>query len=230
MATDIAKILERLEAFHGPQKPWWPTEPYSFLIWWYCGYPASDAACSKGWESLNRTIGIDPQRILDAPTKKLSQALAPGGMVPERRAQRLREIASRVINEFGGTLELTGPIPKIRKTLKSFPSIADPGADRILLFAGIEPVAAVPSNCPHALYRILRGAERENYGVTYREAQQAIEAGVPKNFEARKRAFMLVKRHGQEICKTTKPQCDACPVNSMCVYAARERDKFLATK
>jgi endonuclease III len=70
------------------------------------------------------------------------------------------------------------------------------------------------------LVRILHGRERENYGVTYREAQEAIEAEVPAKFDARIRAYLLLKRHGQELCKGAKPKCDQCPVNSLCAYFA----------
>ncbi len=87
-------------------------------------------------------------------------------MVPELRALRLKEVAARV----GELVGAPG-----RKVLKKFPNIADPGADRILLFAGLEPVAAVPSNCPHVAVRILRGQERLDYGAQYREAQEFIE-------------------------------------------------------
>ena len=85
---------------------------------------------------------------------KLAKALKAGGMVPEIRALRLTDIAARVENEFEGDLRagLVGPIPKVRQLLKKFPNIADPGADRILLFAGVAPVSAVPSNCPHVWY------------------------------------------------------------------------------
>lgn len=219
------EILERLEAFHGSQEACWPTDPYLFLVWWHCGYPASDAACARGWESLNRNIGVEPRQLLTASTTQLASALAPGGMVPELRAMRLKEIAARVQNEFGGDLRrgLFGPVTQARKTLRKFPNIADPGADRILLFGGIAPVAAVPSNCPHVLVRIQRGQERENYGVTYREAQEAITAEVAENFDARTRAYLLLKRHGQELCKRTKPRCDQCPVNSCCAFFAGNR-------
>lgn len=59
--------------------------------------------------------------------------------------------------------------------IKKFPNIADPGADRILLFAGVSPIPAVPSNCPHVIVRIMRGRERENYALTYKEAQEEIQ-------------------------------------------------------
>jgi endonuclease-3 len=170
-------------------------------------------------------------------------------MVPELRAERLKEIAMRVQDEFGGDLEgqlrvpstglrvakHRGPAPsaakaaaagrddiakRARKILKTFHGIGDPGADRILLFAGIEPVAAIPSNNVQVLVRVLEGRERENYGQNYREAQQAIEAEVPPRYDARQRAYLLLKVHGQEICTRTKPKCDVCPLNRDCAYAA----------
>jgi endonuclease III len=221
-APSVPEILDQLESHYGPQEPSWPTDPYQFLVWWHCGYPASDAACAKGWQSLTPEIGTDPQKLLAASPAKLAAALRPGGMVPELRAMRLKEIAARVKDQFAGDLRtaLIGPIAQVRKTLKLFPNISDPGADRILLFGGITPVAAVPSNCPHVLVRILHGRERENYGVTYREAQEAIEAELPQSFDARTRAYLLLKRHGQELCKRTKPKCPECPVRSSCAFFA----------
>ena len=215
--------LDALGAFYGEQQPNWPTDPYLFLVWWHCGYPASDAACAKGWESLTREIGVEPSRLLAANPAMLALALKPGGMVAELRAMRLKEIAERIEKEFGGDLieGLKGmPIARVRTALKKFPNIADPGADRILLFGGISPVAAVPSNCPHVLVRIRIGAERENYGVTYKEAQRMIEAEVPAKFDARARAYLLLKRHGQKICKLKNPKCGECPVTESCAFFA----------
>ena len=219
----IGELLSKLEKFYGVQEPSWPTEPYDFLVWWYCGYPASDAACAKGWERLKSEIGIEPDKLLKATPAKLASALKPGGMVPELRALRLKELAMRVKDEFGGDLRsaLTGPLPAARKTLKRFHSIADPGADRILLFAGIAPIAAVQSNCVHVPVRIVRGDEGKNCGTDYREMQKRIVAEVPETFDARTRAYLLLKRHGQEICKRTKPKCRECPIRSNCAYFER---------
>jgi endonuclease III len=174
---------------------------------------------------LTRDIGVEPDDLLEASPANLGRALRPGGMVPELRAMRLKEIAARVKDEYAGDLRsaLVGPITRVRKLLKKFPNIADPGADRILLFGGVAPIAAVPSNCPHVLVRIQRGLERESYAVTYREAQQAIMAGVPEKFDARIRAYLLLKRHGQALCKRTRPKCWECPVSASCAYFAGNR-------
>ncbi len=220
----ISELIDKLEQFYGKQEPSWPVDPYEFIVWWQCGYPASDAACTKGWDKLKSEIGIEPHNLLSATPNKLALALKAGGMVPELRALRLKEIAMRVKDEFSGDLRaaLVGPLPNVRKTLKKFPCIADPGADRILLFAGIVPIAAVPSNCPQVLFRILYGREGDNYGVTYRDAQQAIEEEIPQTCSARARAYLLLKKHGQEICKRTKPKCKECPIRSNCLYFDRK--------
>jgi len=51
-ALRVPDLLNKLEKHYGRQNPWWPTDPYEFIVWWHCGYPASDAACAKGWERL----------------------------------------------------------------------------------------------------------------------------------------------------------------------------------
>jgi endonuclease-3 len=216
----VLELLDQLGEFYGKQEPCWPSDPYLFLLWWHCGYPASDASCSKGWKELTSKIGTTPNAILAARPATLAAALKPGGMLPELRAERMKEIAARIKDEFGGDFRSTliGPASKVRKILKSFPSISDPGADRILLFAGIQPVAAVPSNCTGVLERIQKGREERNYNTSYREAQRMIASEVPAAFDARIRAYLLLKRHGQELCKRTNPRCKECPIQKACAF------------
>lgn len=66
--------------------------------------------------------------------------------VPELRASRLKLIARLVAEEFGGDLRrvLDGS-KEVRKALKRFPTIGDPGVEKILLFCAGVPTAAVPS-------------------------------------------------------------------------------------
>jgi len=220
-AIGVAELLDRLESVYDAQEPGFPTDPYQFIVWWHCGYPHSEERCARGWTALNRQVGTEPAQILHAGQAQLAAALKAGGMVPELRATRLMEIAERVTREFDGDSArmMAGPVEEVRRRLKRFPGISDPGADRILLFARTAPLAAVPSNCPHVLVRIVHGLEREKYGVTYREARQILEAEVPRELDSRQRAYLLLKAHGQQICKR-KPLCDKCPVRADCRYAA----------
>jgi adenine-specific DNA glycosylase len=96
--------------------------------------------------------------------------------------------------------------------------VPDPGADRLLLFGGIASVAAVPSNAAHVLVRLLRGREVPDVNVNYEFGQQALAAQVPDNFYARKRAYLLLQRHGEATCTRDQPKCKDCPVHLNCLY------------
>lgn len=218
--------MDTLESFYGKQHSEAPTDPYEFLVWWHCGYPPSEERCTKGWQSVSSKIGIAPKQLLTA-KKALSGALKAGGMVPALRAARLQEIAARVQDEFAGDLRSALSrlsVPQARKALKTFPGIGNPGADRILLFARLSPVAAVPSSCPHVLVRVAHGPEGGKYTATYAAAQSMLEA-LPATIVSRIRGYLLINRHGHELCKRSKPACARCPLESDCAFATRSSKK-----
>ena len=222
MATlQITDLLDSLESNYGVLDPAAPTDPYEFLIWWQCGYPASEERCSKGWASLTCEVGIAPERLIFASTAKLVGALKAGGMVPDLRAARAKEIAQRVQEDYGGDLRSALSrlsVPQARKALKAFPGIGNPGADRILLFSRLSPVAAVPSACPHVLVRVLHGPEGPKYVAIYAAAQRILST-LPATVDERIRAYLLVARHGHELCKRSNPLCERCPLRARCAFA-----------
>jgi endonuclease III len=232
--TGLRRVLEALEEHYGKQAPVGPSDPYEMILYANCGYPATDASCTKGYDALREEVGTKPGEILAAPRAKLAKIMRLGGIVPDVRAERLKTIAKIANEEFGGDLkwslkkllqeEKKGAGKGIRlakKALKEFPVIGEPSADKILLFADLVPIAAVPSACIGVPQRILFGEEDKNYASGYRAAQEAMTAELPETFDARQRAYLLLKRHGAEICKRTKPKCEICPICAMCAYFER---------
>jgi endonuclease III len=216
----LARILDALEKRYGKPKPPHPTDPYEMLVYVICGYPASDAACIKGYEALRKEVGLQPDELLAAPEARLAEIMRLGGIVPELRAQRLKEVAGLVKHVYGGSLRavMKKPLPEVRKALKQFPTIGDPGADKIILFSGTAPVAAVPSNCAHVPTRLGFGEEKKNYAASYKSAQEAIRAELPAEHAPLLRAYLLLKQHGQEACKSNRPRCEECVVSADCAY------------
>src|SRR5260370_23420977 len=115
------------------------------IVYLNCGYPASDASCLKGFDALKREAGLSPREILAAPKSKLVKLLRLGGIVPELRADRLKEIARKVKAEFGGDLKavLKNGMPSgkkqtdksirgAKKVLQQFPVIVEPITEQIL--------------------------------------------------------------------------------------------------
>jgi endonuclease III len=227
----LKKVLDRLEEHYGAQGPVGPNEPYEMILFVNSAYPATDVSCAKGYEALKSEVGITPEQILKAPKGKLVKAAGLGGMFPEMRVERWKLIARMVKKEFGGDLSdalrrtmsdekmpAEKRLRRVKSELKKFPVIGEPGAEKIVLFAGLAPVAAVPSACTGVPQRILFGHEDKNYAKGYRAAQEKIAGEVPEEFAARQRAYLLLKKHGQEICKRTRPKCEICPISGMCAY------------
>jgi endonuclease III len=227
---NLNEVLDTLEKLYGPQKAVGPADPYEMILYLNSGYPATDASCSKGFEALKREVGVKPQEVLAASNAKLAKLLRLGGIVPEQRAARLHEIARKVKSEFGGDLKAelkkrvqekhqTGKgVHSAKKILREFPVVGEPSADKILLFSKLAPVAAVPSACLGVPMRIWFGKEGKSYASDYRKVREKLEAELARTFEARQRAYLLLKKHGQEICKRSAPKCEICPLTAQCEF------------
>ena len=201
------------------------------IVFLNCGYPATDTLCSKGFEALKQEVGLSPREILALSEAKLAKLLRVGVILPEVRAARLHEIARKVKTEFGGDLkaalkkrlrlEKEQPGKGIRgakNALQEFPVIGEPSAEKILLFSKLAPVAAVPSAFVEVTARLWFGKTGKNYAVDYRSARDVLSAGLPETFEARQRAYLLLKKHGQQTCKRSRPKCEICPLTAQCAY------------
>jgi hypothetical protein len=176
MGARLERILAGLEEQYGKPKTRRASDPYEMLVFMTCGYPASEAACTKGFDALKKRVGVAPADVLRASEKRLIEAMRAGGIVPELRAQCLREIAAAVVNEYGGDLKgaLAGSLSKARKILKTFPTIADAGAERIMLLSRLAPVMAVPSNAVQVPLRLGFGSEGKTWAASYESAQKAL--------------------------------------------------------
>ena len=182
-----------------------------------CSYPASDAKCAKAFEALKREMGVQAKKILAAPKAKLAKVMRPSVIVPELCAERLREIARKVRDEFKGDLtaalkqrsrEAKEPekgLKAAKRALQGFPVIGEPSAEKILLFSGLAPVSAVPSAFVEVPIRLFRGEPGKNYAADYKVARESLDSGLPRAFEARQRAYLLLKKHGQKLASAQSP-------------------------
>jgi endonuclease III len=76
----LAEVLDRLEEHYGVQEAVGPIDPYEMILFVNCGYPVTDASCSKGYDALKLDVGTKPERILAAPKTKLTKLMRLGGL------------------------------------------------------------------------------------------------------------------------------------------------------
>lgn len=214
------EIINNLESRYGRPKRPSVSNALHLIIWESIGYLVDDEHRELAFAALSEQVGLKPTDILAAPTEKLIAITKLGGIHPELRAQRLKEIAHIVLNDFAGDLEsaLRQPPAKAIKALKQFPSIGEPGAEKILLFTKTYPVLALESNGLRVLLRLGFGEEQRNYSTSYRSVREALKEQIGDDCDFLIRAHQLLRQHGKEICKTNSPGCGVCPVNARCDY------------
>ena len=219
----LARVVATLRKFYGKPVPPPVTDPFEQVLWENVAYLADDDKRAAAFAALRKTIGTSPQDILKATPAKLLAVTKLGGIVPEVRAQRLRHCAEIVQILLKGNLDaaLDESLAQAKKTLRRFPTIGEPGAEKILMFAGKYQVLGLESNGLRVLLRLGFGQEQKNYSASYRAAQNALAGQLPKDCQSLVSAHQLLRRHGQELCKRSRPRCDECPLRDSCAFAAK---------
>ncbi len=225
-SSNLQKIVSQLEAHYGPPEEPITTDPFELVLLENVAYLVSDERREAAFAMLRRSAGTRPHELLAASNDDISKATKLGGMHPEQRVSRLREIALIAMNEFGGDLKqaLKSPVLKAKQALRKFPGIGEPSAEKILLFTRSYPVLGLDSNGLRVLLRLGFGEEKKNYTATYRAVQEAIASQLKQDYDWLIGAHILLRQHGKELCKTNAPLCEKCPVRKSCVYFKNRRD------
>jgi len=220
---DLRKVISQLEARYGPPQPPITNDPFGLVLLENVAYLVSDKRREEAFAILRQSAGTRPHQILAASNDDILKATGLGGMHPEQRVSRLREIALIAMNEFGGDLRqaLKLPLPKAKQALRRFPGIGEPSAEKILLFTRSYPVLGLDSNGLRVLLRLGLGEEKKNYTATYRAVQEAIQSQIKQDYDWLISAHVLLRQHGKELCKTNAPLCEKCPVRKNCAYFKR---------
>ena len=197
-ADDVVDVLRE---FYGAQRVV-TTDPWEMILLENVAYLVDDATREETFVKLRDEIGLAPKKILAQSPARIANVIEGGGMKPLMRAQKVIDCA-KIADEFG----VDDP--------RRFPSIGEPYADRILLFNGKKNGVAPDSNALRVLCRLGFAREQKNYTAMYREAVAAFQVR-----DARQ-AHLLLRKHGQELCKRTRPRCEACPLRSKCDWYAR---------
>ena len=224
-ALTLTQVIARLSKFYGPPAPPPVTDPFEQVLWESVAYLADDEKRAAAFSALRKTVGLTPQDILKAKPEKLLAVTRMGGMAPEPRAQRLRQSAEIVQILLCGKLDalLDESLPKAKKTLQRFPGIGEPGAEKILMFAGKYPVFGMESNGLRVLLRLGFSEEQKSYSASYRGVKNAISEQLPQDCKFLVTAHQLLRKHGQELCKRSRPLCNDCPLKDSCHYARIDR-------
>jgi endonuclease III len=209
----LSQVVERLQTHFGVQKPPKLDGPWEMILWENVAYLADDERRQQAFHTLKKRVGTGPAQILSASDDALLEVTR-HGILPERFAEKLRKCAKIVLEAFDADARgiLKWPLDRARKALQKFPGIGEPGAEKILLFTRTYPALALESNGLRVLLRLGFGEEKKSYSTTYRLVQKAVEEELEEDYTWLIQTHLLLRRHGQELCKRSKPECGKCPL------------------
>jgi endonuclease III len=216
----LQKVLTKLEAQHGSPDPPSVSDPFEMVLFENVVYLLSDEKREAAFRALKEKVGTSPTDILSASRDELYEIAKLGGMLPEARVERFRNIAQIALQEFDGDVAAAakGPLQKAKKAMMKFPSIGEPGAEKILLFSRSHPVLGLDSNGMRVLQRIGYGEEGKSYSTTYRSVRDAVSGELKPGYDWLISAHQLLRRHGQQVCRRSEPLCKSCPITAFCRY------------
>jgi endonuclease III len=215
----LPELIDRLLAHYGKPKPPRLTGPWEMILWENVAYLADDDRRQQAFNTLKKKVGTKPEQILTAADGVLLEVTS-HGIMPELFVEKLRSSAKIVLEGFDGDLRpvLSLPLAKAKKALQRFPGIGEPGAEKILLFTGKCSVLALESNGLRVLLRLGFGEEKKSYSTTCRLVQKAVEEELEEDCDWLMNAHLLLRQHGQELCKRSAPVCEKCPLSADCSY------------
>ena len=219
--SKLTQVVTGLRARYGRQSPPPTSGAFELVLWEKVAYLATDARRAAAFDLLRRKIGLTPRAIVGASRAVLVDVLSTGGIAAPERARHMIEAAELVIGEFDGSLDevCARPLVEAKKQLKRIYGIADPGAEKILLFTRAHPVMGLDSNGLRVLTRLGYGIESKTYATTYKSATEAALPEFRGDIDRIVEANLLLRHHGQTTCKTTVPKCGACAVRAECPSA-----------
>lgn len=220
---DFKKLIARLQRHYGEPKLPPADGPFELVMWENACYLLSDERRAAVMAGLREQVGLDPAAILKADRDVLLRLPKMGGMRSETRIFRWREIARITLDQFDGDLDriLKEPYAVAQKALKQFPSIGDPGAEKILLYCGLGPGLPLDWNGLRVLTRVGYGRPLKNYGATYRSVQEAVSGELPRSAAKLASAHLLLREHGKMLCRDKGPLCEQCPAADLCSFAMK---------
>lgn len=150
------------------------------------------------------------EELANASLTDLEDIIRPVGSF-RKKASYLKEIASRLVNEFDGV------VPTDRDILESFPGVGRKTVNVFLAEFYHYPAIAVDTHVERVSKRLKLAYQKDSV----LDVERKLMKKVPK--ECRAKFHLQMVLFGRYYCKAVKPLCKDCPLKEYC----REKKKNL---
>lgn len=198
--TKITRIIEILrneykEFFYSS------TDPFKVLISTLLSQKTKDEKTRKASENLFKFIS-NPEDVLKFNLRKIEDAIK-GVNFYKTKARRIVEISKILVEKYNGR------IPNNEKDLLKLRGIGRKTANCVLAFAFNKDAICVDTHV-HRISNRIGIVKTKNPNETEKELKKIL----PKKYW--KVINYLFVQHGQNVCKSLKPNCEKCKIREYC--------------
>lgn len=201
----IHKIFEIFEAeTPEPKGELNSVNTYTLLVAVILSAQATDAGVNKATEKLFKQIDT-PEKMVKLGLEKLKDHIKTIGLY-NSKAVNVIEMSKLLIEKHHSK------VPETLEELTALPGVGRKTANVILNIAFGHPTIAVDTH-------VFRVSNRTGLatGKTVEEVEKKLEKAIPPQFKRHAHHWLIL--HGRYICKARKPDCDHCPISTLCKSA-----------
>jgi endonuclease III len=180
-------------------------DPFTLLIAVILSAQTTDAGVNRVTPVLFEKYPT-PAALAAAPLADVEKIIKPTGFF-RMKARSITGAAQALVERFGGK------VPADRESLESLPGVGRKTASVVMSVAFAEPELAVDTHVFRVAHRL---------GLTTADSSLGVEMDVRKLVPPEKLRFAhhWLILHGRAICKAPVPQCERCPVQTLCPSAS----------
>ncbi len=187
-------------------------DPLSVLIKTILSQNTSDLNRDRAYNALMERFGSF-ENVLNADLSEIEEAIKVGGLA-RQKAATIKRALQWVMDNYG-KLDLSGLCddPDAEKKLTSIKGVGVKTARVTLLFGCKQDRFPIDTH----IFRVLKRLGIVPPNATREKAHGIIDELIPPNIADVLHLNLI--RLGREICHPRKPDCDNCPLKSICDYA-----------
>lgn len=210
----VREIHQRLKRRFGPLDPPRRLDPLEELIVTVLSQNTSDVNRDRAYAALRNRYPTW-EALAAAEGRDLADAIRPGGLAQTKAPRILAILAEIRLRE--GSLDLswmrTASSERVRRYLTSLPGVGPKTAACVLAFSLGRAVLPVDTH----VHRVARRLGFIDDRTTAAAAHDVMEGLVPAPLRMPMHVGMI--RLGREICRSGRPLCSTCPLQSLCPTA-----------
>lgn len=210
----VAATLQALYELHGRAQYEGSDDLLGVLVQTILSQQTTNQSSRRAFNNLIERWAGDWAQIQHAPQVEVARAIDCAGL-SKQKSTRIQALLARLVEARGEySLEFLRDLPAdaARDYLTQFKGVGPKTAAFTLMYAAGMDVFPMDTH----IFRICERLGWIDPGESSESAHQKMERLIPPGEHYA--AHMALVRHGRTICHARAPECEKCPLRSVCVY------------